>query len=460
MFDDQPVNKTAGRAPANLPIADGDALDMFASVPEPQQDMQAQAPVAPSMPPAMASEPVQPQAPAAPSALAAGVLKPAGQAVSVAPADTALPPDPFAETAPASMQAPSAPQAPNPVPEPSFQSPAADTTVIPPFTPAAHLGAAVPPTAGGVPSQMPQHGHGHYALKEPTLSRGIMTTIIIVVVLLILGAGAWFIYGLLRTPANQVSDPLDSGFNDIGIEAEVEIQEIGSNGELEITDEDTVPAFGDADLLDDRIIFGEPVDSDSDGLVDEEEEARNTDPQNWDSDGDELNDGDEVLVWNTDPLNPDTDGDGYLDGQEIKAGYNPAGPGRFVDPTVVEEKAGEEPEVIPADPPQEDTTTTEAAEDVVEEDPIAPESSDDVGDLSSKIESHLSVISNTSCTPEDTDRLIRETADLFALQGYILPEGIAEEVSVIRNRGAWANDLPLYEAFLEEIVVQLAGCTA
>ena len=56
-----------------------------------------------------------------------------------------------------------------------------------------------------------------------------------------------------------------------------------------------------------------------------------TNPNNWDTDGDELGDGDEVIIWKTDPLNPDTDGDTYLDGVELKAGYNPNGEGRFAE---------------------------------------------------------------------------------------------------------------------------------
>ena len=62
---------------------------------------------------------------------------------------------------------------------------------------------------------------------------------------------------------------------------------------------------------------GGAVDSDGDGLTDEEEAALGTDPLDPDSDGDGLSDGDEVRVHGTDPLNEDSDFDGLEDGDEV-----------------------------------------------------------------------------------------------------------------------------------------------
>ncbi len=70
-----------------------------------------------------------------------------------------------------------------------------------------------------------------------------------------------------------------------------------------------------------------PVDSDGDGLTDDEERALGTDPHNPDTDGDGIGDGDEVHIYGTNPLKSDTDGDGFSDFQEIKKGYDPNGPG-------------------------------------------------------------------------------------------------------------------------------------
>jgi len=67
-----------------------------------------------------------------------------------------------------------------------------------------------------------------------------------------------------------------------------------------------------------------PVDSDQDGLNDEQEITLGTDPTNKDTDGDSLTDGDEVNVYFTNPLNKDTDGDGYDDGLEVFTGHDPS----------------------------------------------------------------------------------------------------------------------------------------
>ena len=58
-------------------------------------------------------------------------------------------------------------------------------------------------------------------------------------------------------------------------------------------------------------------DSDGDGLSNDQEAARGTDPNRPDSDADGLSDGDEVLIYATDPTNRDSDGDVLTDFDEI-----------------------------------------------------------------------------------------------------------------------------------------------
>lgn len=67
-------------------------------------------------------------------------------------------------------------------------------------------------------------------------------------------------------------------------------------------------------------------DADADGLDEAAEVALGTDPNNPDTDGDGLSDGDEVNIHGTNPLNPDTDGDGYSDDLEISLGSDPNDP--------------------------------------------------------------------------------------------------------------------------------------
>lgn len=59
-------------------------------------------------------------------------------------------------------------------------------------------------------------------------------------------------------------------------------------------------------------------DTDGDGLSDSDEiNVNGTDPLAADTDGDGLSDGDEVDVYGTDPLDTDTDADGLADGTEV-----------------------------------------------------------------------------------------------------------------------------------------------
>ncbi len=72
----------------------------------------------------------------------------------------------------------------------------------------------------------------------------------------------------------------------------------------------------EADTDEDTIADGDE-DEDEDGLSNVEEQDAETDPADADTDGDLLNDGDEVNVHGTDPNDPDTDSDDLSDYEEV-----------------------------------------------------------------------------------------------------------------------------------------------
>lgn len=66
------------------------------------------------------------------------------------------------------------------------------------------------------------------------------------------------------------------------------------------------------------------TDSDNDGVPDFQEALAGTDPNNPDTDGDGLTDGEELKLYQSDPLREDSDGDGLKDGEEVHTyGSNP-----------------------------------------------------------------------------------------------------------------------------------------
>jgi len=79
----------------------------------------------------------------------------------------------------------------------------------------------------------------------------------------------------------------------------------------------SLPVVGGTPTAPPSITAAVPIDTDDDGLNDEQEAAAGTSADDPDSDDDGLSDGDEVLIRATDPLNRDTDGDILMDGDEV-----------------------------------------------------------------------------------------------------------------------------------------------
>ena len=92
------------------------------------------------------------------------------------------------------------------------------------------------------------------------------------------------------------------------------------------------------------VTVSEIIDSDNDGLSDDDELVLGTNPQDPDSDDDGVLDGDEVNVHDTDPLEPDTDMDGFLDGSELAVGTDPLDSEDFPDVPPNPEDVAPEPD--------------------------------------------------------------------------------------------------------------------
>ncbi|MBT3539446.1 hypothetical protein HOF40_01520 [Candidatus Parcubacteria bacterium] len=331
MFDDQQP-KNAGNIPGNLPV--GDPEDILAGAddtvaPPPGLDLKDDIPA--------------PTKPSSPTALGAGVLKP-----KIAPVDqvenipmqdaapvAAPQPPPLQPIAPVpdmdidpAIPAPEMPQRPY---EPSYSQPptqqpqvGADMTTPPPGMAGA--------TGGG----------DEYALKEPIGSRKTILWIVIAVIVLVLGVGSVWIYMSFMRDSGGGEDSFDIPVTeDVDLD-NLDVPTLPTTPEVpDVPVTPDVPEDPITDIdLEDQILFGEPVDTDGDGLDDVREADLNTDALNWDTDGDGLGDGDEVTIWKTDPLDEDTDNDTYSDGAEIKNGYSPTGPGKLFElPTSTEDNA-------------------------------------------------------------------------------------------------------------------------
>ncbi len=180
---------------------------------------------------------------------------------------------------------------------------------------------ATPPTMTGVPN-MPDDpmswpdNSASVAGKKKMLIAGI-----VVVVVILLGIGGYVAYQ--RFVVQQPVAPINESEN---INNDTDTTTKPTNN-----DTGTTPVTEDviSDTEDSATDLGLPIDSDGDGLTDQEELKYNTDPDLADTDRDGLFDREEVVSWKTDPLNPDSDGDSFLDGDEVKNGYDPLGPGKL-----------------------------------------------------------------------------------------------------------------------------------
>ncbi len=143
---------------------------------------------------------------------------------------------------------------------------------------------------------------------------------VFVIVILLIGLTAWFFLGKY-TDKEETIIPLDTETNDLMQDDDQQIENTTGTNTVKQKQTDVQTKKETMETQD--------IDSDNDGLTDNEEAAIGTDKFKEDTDNDGLFDREEVRVYKTDPLDPDTDKDGYPDGSEVKNGYNPNGQGKL-----------------------------------------------------------------------------------------------------------------------------------
>ena len=163
---------------------------------------------------------------------------------------------------------------------------------------------------------------------------------------------------------------LASGYQGMGLVISVAISDSGHlvsastlNGQMLAVDTEQNAIFY-------QYTLNIPIDSDNDGLTDEEEAEIGTDPFNPDTDGDGLTDWEELEI-GSDPLDPDTDNDGLDDWEEEVLGTNQTDPdtdGDGVDDGDEYDHGTDpldpddypiDPDVPPVDPPERPDNRTE-----------------------------------------------------------------------------------------------------
>lgn len=183
-------------------------------------------------------------------------------------------------------------------------------------------------------------------VEEPVEKEGgkWFKIILAIIIITIVALGGYLVYSKFSNPAPEVVPPIvveERGNDNIAPPAGNDngsfitpISEQGSG--FEETEEIPFVPGGSTPADPDNGDFpASPspslVDSDGDGLTDEEEILIGTNINLIDTDNDGLSDYEEVKIYGTNPLSADTDGDGFLDGDEVRNGYNPNGPGRLID---------------------------------------------------------------------------------------------------------------------------------
>ncbi len=156
-----------------------------------------------------------------------------------------------------------------------------------------------------------------------------LIAIVLISLICICGAGyAAYRFMVKDAVSQQVSDVIGGGTDGADSETDETDTEVDTTPSATTTPSTTTDPDTDTDTETGPTAV---VDSDGDGLSNDEERIAGTSVAKPDTDGDGLGDREEVKKYDTDPLDADTDGDGYDDGAEVENGYNPNGEGRLLE---------------------------------------------------------------------------------------------------------------------------------
>ncbi|HLD28680.1 MAG TPA: hypothetical protein VJB67_03625 [Patescibacteria group bacterium] len=178
------------------------------------------------------------------------------------------------------------------------------------------------PTQPGQASQMPISApptpSGRMRGNRSMWSNKLLIIALVIIIVTVVIGGGWLVYGLVKSLTGDNGTNSNTNINtntntNTNTQANINTNtNINVNTNTNFNNNSNVPSI---------------IDTDSDGLTDDEEKQLGTDKQKYDTDGDGLNDYAEVRLYLTDPNNSDTDGDGYGDGKEVVNGYDPKIPG-------------------------------------------------------------------------------------------------------------------------------------
>ena len=162
-------------------------------------------------------------------------------------------------------------------------------------------------------------------LPQKSNKKMLLTTLILFVVLCLSVAAFWYYVNYIQEETENIvlNENQNNGSN----------TNINEKSLADIVKEDAEKRKNQNQNTNKNIpLPSSKIDSDFDGLSDEEENKLGTNIHMADTDGDGLLDKEEVIIYHTNPLVADTDGDGFTDGEEVKNGYNPNGDGKLSSP--------------------------------------------------------------------------------------------------------------------------------